>query len=137
VTFEFSFGFARLDVEYLYGSIFVTNYNFCSAFVKDSTIGGAKATVELLLLFNHSDVPDFVDSIAITRYNMFSISTELYSVDSIIMSVEGLDTKVGSNIPQRNSFITSSGNKHGGVRAPLDGVYTINVTSEGESTSIW
>ena len=137
MTFKFSFGFASLNVEYLYSSIFVTDNDFSSTFVKDGAIGRAETTVELLLLLDHSDIPDFVDTIAISRDNIFSISTELYSVDGIIMSVEGLDTKVGSNIPQRNGFITSSGNKHGGVWAPLDGVYTINVTSEGESTCVW
>lgn len=52
------------------------------------------------------------------------------------MTVEGLNTEIGSDIPERNSLITSSTHKHARVGLELARIDRVHMPSEGVS-ALW
>ena len=122
MAFELILFFLGLHVKHFYGGVLVCYNNIFVTFIKDSTVGAGEATIELTGLLDHSDVPDFVDAVAVTRDDHVSAKVELHSVNSVVVTVESLHAEVRSDIPQRDCFVSCARDEHAGVGLPMDGV---------------
>jgi hypothetical protein len=134
MAFELISFFSCCHVKYLNARIFICNKNKLVTFVKDCTIRRWKSTVKLSRFFDHSDIPNFIDTITITWDNQVSSLVEFYWVNSIVVAIKCLDTKICPDIPQRDCFISWTRDKHAGVRLPIYWIYWIYMASEREST---
>jgi len=126
-----------LEIEHSYLSVFVGNDNILVALVKHCAIGGTKTRVELAGFFNHTDVPNLINTITVTWNDHISPLVEFDRVNSIVMSIERLDAQIGSDIPKGHSLVTCSWDEHARVWLPLDRVYWVNMTSEGKPALFW
>jgi hypothetical protein len=134
VAFKLICFFSSCHVKYLDTCVFICYKNKFIAFVKYCTIWRWKSTVKLTRFFDHSDVPNFIDTITVTWDNQISPLVKLDGINSIIVAIECLHTQIGSDIPQWDCFISWTRYKHAGIRLPVNWVYWIYMASESKST---
>ena len=100
VTLKLILLLISLHVEHLDGRVLVSNDNIFVTFIKDGAVGAGETRVKLAGFFDHSDVPYFIDSVAVSGHNHVSAKIELHSIDRVVMAVECLHAKVGPDIPK-------------------------------------
>ena len=134
MTFKLICFFSSCHIEYFDCSIFIGDQNKLITFIEDCTVWWWESTVELTGFFYHSDIPNFVYSITVTWYNQVSSLIEFHRVNSVIVTVKCLNTKICPNIPEWNCFITGPRHKHAWIWLPINRVNWVNMTSKCEST---
>ena len=145
-SLKFSFFLLGLDIEYFDATVFTSNVHKAAALVENSTVSRGEATVELHFLFNHTNIPDFSDSITVRRNNAVTLKilqisfekntysdVELDWVNSILVSIESLHALAGTDIPHADGLVAWSRGKYLCIRLPGNGVYGVNVATVSES----
>ena len=67
MAFDFGLSLLGRRVEYFDAPVLGRHINKGATLVEDGGVGGGQPRVELHLLFNHADVPDLSNSVAIRR----------------------------------------------------------------------
>ena len=119
IMFQLVLLFSRQHVEDLDRCVRSRHENVLITFVEDRAVRGAEANIDLARFFDHPDVPNFVDTVGVSRNDHVAPQVELYSVDGVVVAVEGLDAEIGPDVPERHGLVASSGDEHAGVRLPL------------------
>jgi hypothetical protein len=91
VTLKLIFFILGFHVKDLDGRVLVSDDDEFVAFIKYGTVRARETRVELIGFLNHSNVPHFVDAIAVSRDNHVAAKIEFDSVNRIIMAIEGLN----------------------------------------------
>ena len=134
MSFEGNFQFVqRLIVDFNL-SFIKTHSNYTSRSIKSYCIGSVWSGVECFFFFDHSDVPNFGNSVWVASCYFVSLEVESTIIYWIVVSIEGLDTETCFHVPERNCFVGTGSCYYIGIRLEMDSINRVNVASEGMST---
>ena len=106
VGFEFRADFASLiDVDHSYFAICTANCKHFSRLVESTTVSCDITDIDSRDFLDHADVPDFHDTVRISRDDVLTTNTELGIINSVEMAVESLHSQACSHVPNGQSLV--------------------------------
>ena len=99
MSFDLTSDFTPLDINELDLAITATHSNCLARLVKFANVSNRITSVKVADLLDHTDVPDFEDSIRVARCNILTSNGEATVIDCVEMTEECLNSQAGSHIP--------------------------------------